>query len=157
MRAISPARPAPARDDTSIAPKPTTRAGTPLRREGGEGDFDQDLETTADHALETTAGHAVEATTEHAVEFRGERTAFQEGLMAYECILVEQEQGVAIVTLNRPDKLNAMNRPADAELHDAVTRASADDAVGCIVITGAANARSRRAATSTSSARTTAR
>jgi len=57
--------------------------------------------------------------------------------MAYECILVEQEQGVAILTLNRPEVLNAMSGKLSGELHDAVTRASADDAIGCIVITGA--------------------
>lgn len=57
--------------------------------------------------------------------------------MAYEYVLVEKEQGVAILTLNRPDKLNAMNRQLGAELHDAVTRMSADEAIGCIVITGA--------------------
>jgi enoyl-CoA hydratase/carnithine racemase len=57
--------------------------------------------------------------------------------MAYEYILVEQEHGVAILTMNRPDKLNAMNRHLTAELHDAVKQMSADDAVGCIVITGA--------------------
>lgn len=57
--------------------------------------------------------------------------------MAYEHILVEQADGVGIVTLNRPDKLNAMNRQLSAELHDAVTLMSADDAVGCIIITGA--------------------
>ena len=57
--------------------------------------------------------------------------------MAYECILVEQEQGVAILTLNRPEVLNAMSGKLSGELHDAVTRACADDAIGCIVITGA--------------------
>jgi len=57
--------------------------------------------------------------------------------MAYEYILVEKEHGVAILTLNRPDKLNAMNRQLSAELHDAVTQMSADEAIGCIVITGA--------------------
>lgn len=57
--------------------------------------------------------------------------------MTYEYILVEQEQGVGILTLNRPDKLNAMNRQLTAELHDAVTQMSADEAIGCIVITGA--------------------
>jgi enoyl-CoA hydratase/carnithine racemase len=57
--------------------------------------------------------------------------------MAYEYIVVEQEHGVAILTLNRPDQLNAMNRQLTEELRDAVTRMSADEAIGCIVITGA--------------------
>ena len=56
--------------------------------------------------------------------------------MDYEHILVEVEEGVAIITLNRPDKLNAMNRKLMQELHGAVKRMEADDAVGCIVITG---------------------
>src|SRR5581483_5055362 len=47
------------------------------------------------------------------------------------------EDGVAILTLNRPDKLNAMNRLLSRELRDAVLAADADDEVGCIVITGA--------------------
>lgn len=57
--------------------------------------------------------------------------------MKYEHILTEIEDGVAIVTLNRPEKLNAMNRKLGDELHHAVKAAEADDAVGCIVITGA--------------------
>jgi enoyl-CoA hydratase/carnithine racemase len=57
--------------------------------------------------------------------------------MSYEHILVEIEDGVAVLTLNRPDKLNAMNRQLSGELRDAVKRMDADDAVGCIVITGA--------------------
>jgi enoyl-CoA hydratase/carnithine racemase len=57
--------------------------------------------------------------------------------MAYEYILVEEEQGVGILTMNRPDKLNAMNRQLTSELHDAVTQMAADPAIGCIVITGA--------------------
>ncbi len=43
--------------------------------------------------------------------------------MAYEYILVEREPGVAILTLNRPDQLNAMNRQLSEELHDAVKQA----------------------------------
>src|SRR5437773_11873034 len=56
-----------------------------------------------------------------------------------DCVLVEKTEGVAILTLNRPEQLNAMNHQLNAELHDAVTRMSADDDVGCIVITGAGN------------------
>ncbi len=52
-------------------------------------------------------------------------------------VLVEKTDGVAILTMNRPDQLNAMNQALSAELHDAVVRMSADDEVGCIVITGA--------------------
>ena len=52
-------------------------------------------------------------------------------------ILVEKTQGVAIVTMNRPEQLNAMNAQLGTELREAVTRMSADDDVGCIVITGA--------------------
>ncbi len=52
-------------------------------------------------------------------------------------ILVEKTQGVAIVTMNRPEQLNAMNAQLGAELREAVKRMSADDDVGCIVITGA--------------------
>ncbi len=57
--------------------------------------------------------------------------------MSYEHILVDNEDGVAVITLNRPDKLNAMNRKLGQELHHAVKQAEADDAIGCIVITGA--------------------
>jgi len=59
--------------------------------------------------------------------------------MDYAYILAEQVDGVAILTLNRPESLNAMNQQLSAELHDAVTKASADEAIGCIVITGAGN------------------
>src|SRR5919201_715185 len=59
--------------------------------------------------------------------------------MSDEHILVETVDGVAIVTLNRPAQLNAMNHRLSAELHEAVTKASADAGVGSIVITGAGN------------------
>src|SRR5262252_2395353 len=57
--------------------------------------------------------------------------------MTYEHILVEKEDGVGLVTLNRPEKLNAMNRRLSSELHNAVKELDADDTIGCIVITGA--------------------
>ena len=56
--------------------------------------------------------------------------------MTYEHILVDVEDGVTIITLNRPEKLNAMNRKLNEELHHAVKAAEADDAIGCIVLTG---------------------
>jgi len=58
-------------------------------------------------------------------------------MTTYEHILADVEDGVSILTLNRPEKLNAMNRQLQQELHHAVKRAEADDAIGCIVITGA--------------------
>ena len=57
--------------------------------------------------------------------------------MTYAHILVEHEVGVGIVTLNRPEALNAMNRRLGAELLDAVKILEADDTIGCLVITGA--------------------
>ena len=57
--------------------------------------------------------------------------------MDYEHILVEAEHGVAILTMNRPEQLNAMNRQLSSELHAAVMQAEKDAAIGCIVITGA--------------------
>src|SRR5262245_60972680 len=57
--------------------------------------------------------------------------------MAYETLLVEQVGGVGILTLNRPESLNALNHQLSEELHDAVTTMSADPAIGCIVIRGA--------------------
>jgi enoyl-CoA hydratase/carnithine racemase len=57
--------------------------------------------------------------------------------MSFEYILVEKVDGVAILTLNRPAQLNAMSAQLSAELHEAVTSMTADDEVGCIVITGA--------------------
>ena len=54
----------------------------------------------------------------------------------YETLLVEHEDGVAILTLNRPEVLNAMNTQLNAELYHAVSAADADQDVGCIIITG---------------------
>jgi enoyl-CoA hydratase/carnithine racemase len=61
-------------------------------------------------------------------------------MSSYEHILVEIEDGVGVLTLNRPDKLNAMNRRLSSELRDAVKAMDANDGVGCIVITGAGRA-----------------
>ena len=60
--------------------------------------------------------------------------------MTYEQILYEVIDGVALVTLNRPDKLNAMTAQMGAEMGDAMAEADADDAVRAVVLTGAGRA-----------------
>lgn len=50
------------------------------------------------------------------------------------------QNGVAILTLNRPDVLNAFNDELGSGLLEGVREASADEAVRCIVITGAGRA-----------------
>jgi len=57
--------------------------------------------------------------------------------MADQVVLVEKTEGVAILILNRPEQLNAMNAQLSAELREAVARLTDDDEVGCLVITGA--------------------
>ena len=57
--------------------------------------------------------------------------------MAYEQIVYEVDSAVAVVTLNRPDKLNAMTAQMGAELEDAMAEADGDDDVRAVVITGA--------------------
>ena len=57
--------------------------------------------------------------------------------MEYETILVSKTDGVALITLNRPDVLNAMNYHLVAELDRAITDAENDDDIGAVVITGA--------------------
>jgi enoyl-CoA hydratase/carnithine racemase len=57
--------------------------------------------------------------------------------MSYDFIDVVHRDGVAILTMNRPEVLNAMSNQLTRELHDAVTQSCADDTVGCIVVTGA--------------------
>lgn len=57
--------------------------------------------------------------------------------MAYEDILYRVEDGIAVVTLNRPDKLNAWRGQMDLDVRDAMRKASDDPAVRVIVLTGA--------------------
>ncbi len=61
--------------------------------------------------------------------------------MAYENIIAEtKDGGVALITLNRPDALNALNDALINELGEAIDGFEADDAIGCIVITGSEKA-----------------
>ncbi|MBN8607793.1 MAG: enoyl-CoA hydratase [Caulobacterales bacterium] len=60
--------------------------------------------------------------------------------MTYENILVETDAGVGIIRLNRPKALNALNDALIAELSSALDAFEADDAIGCVVITGSEKA-----------------
>lgn len=52
-------------------------------------------------------------------------------------VLTEDVDGVRIITLNRPDSLNALNDAIMAPLADATRDAANDPGVGCVVVTGA--------------------
>ena len=56
--------------------------------------------------------------------------------MKYEHIKYEVAEGVAIITLNRPEKLNAFDNKMLKEWHDAISSADKDDEVRVIVLTG---------------------
>jgi enoyl-CoA hydratase len=51
-------------------------------------------------------------------------------------ILSTAENGIATLTINRPEKLNALNRETIKELHDAIAALAADETVRVIVLTG---------------------
>ncbi|HWP34640.1 MAG TPA: enoyl-CoA hydratase-related protein [Thermodesulfobacteriota bacterium] len=55
----------------------------------------------------------------------------------YETLLFEVVDRVAVITVNRPQKLNALNARTVAELTDAFTRVRNDPAIGAAVLTGA--------------------
>ena len=55
---------------------------------------------------------------------------------SYETIRYEPVAGVATLTLDRPERLNAMTPTMLAELHDAFDRADGDDEVRVVIVTG---------------------
>ncbi len=57
--------------------------------------------------------------------------------MSYETITYERRDAVALITLNRPDRLNAWTPQMASEQADAIGTANDDEAVGAIVMTGA--------------------
>ncbi len=57
--------------------------------------------------------------------------------MSYESIQVEQRGAVTLITLNRPQALNALNSSVLEELIDAFAKFEADASQGCAVLTGA--------------------
>jgi enoyl-CoA hydratase len=55
----------------------------------------------------------------------------------YQHILIERDELVGIVTLNRPEQLNALNFQLVRELGNALQEFDRDETIGCIIITGA--------------------
>lgn len=60
--------------------------------------------------------------------------------MAYKTIIVETDDHITTIRLNRPDALNALNAELLSELADAVQEASGNNKVRCIVLTGSEKA-----------------
>lgn len=54
----------------------------------------------------------------------------------YETLIYEKNNGVATISLNRPEVLNAFNGQLHEDLHDALDSAAADDEVRCVVLRG---------------------
>ena len=57
--------------------------------------------------------------------------------MAYETLLLERQEGVGIITLNRPDRLNALSLALTMELDQVLAQFEHDEEVKVIIITGA--------------------
>ncbi|WP_099828053.1 enoyl-CoA hydratase [Oceaniglobus indicus] len=60
--------------------------------------------------------------------------------MAYKTIVVEIEDHIALIRLNRPDAMNALNETLLTELAEAVSDADANDKVRCLILTGSEKA-----------------
>ena len=55
----------------------------------------------------------------------------------YQDILTDIEDQILTITLNRPDRLNAWTGQMESEVRDAIEQAGNDDAIRCIIVTGA--------------------
>jgi enoyl-CoA hydratase/carnithine racemase len=64
-------------------------------------------------------------------------TAGEDDLVDYDTITYEQRGAVGVITLNRPDRLNAWTPRMASEQADAIRTANQDDGIGAIVMTGA--------------------
>jgi len=60
--------------------------------------------------------------------------------MAYEQVLTETRGRVGIVTLNRPERLNALTTTMDREMREAIEACNQDPGIGAVVFTGAGRA-----------------
>src|SRR5689334_20044006 len=63
--------------------------------------------------------------------------AFEGVLMAYATLLYARRDGIAYVTINRPDKLNALNRKVMEELGNCFHSIERDPEIRAVILTGA--------------------
>jgi enoyl-CoA hydratase len=60
--------------------------------------------------------------------------------MAYENIIFEKEESIAIITFNRPEAMNALNNKTRAEFDQAIAEVAADDDIKVLILTGSGKA-----------------
>lgn len=60
--------------------------------------------------------------------------------MAYENIIFEKEENIAIITFNRPEAMNALNNQTRAEFSQAIEDVAMDDAIKVLILTGSGKA-----------------
>jgi enoyl-CoA hydratase len=60
-------------------------------------------------------------------------------IMTSELILAEVKNGVLLITINRPDKLNALNKQTIEDLHDTLVEAENMKDINAVIITGSGN------------------
>jgi 2-(1,2-epoxy-1,2-dihydrophenyl)acetyl-CoA isomerase len=60
--------------------------------------------------------------------------------MTYKCLLYEAKDGIATLTLNRPERMNALGDTLREDFLDALTRTAADPSIRVMIITGAGKA-----------------
>lgn len=57
--------------------------------------------------------------------------------MSEEILLIEEKDGICLITLNRPDSRNALSTPLREKLVQALDKIATDDGIGAVVLTGA--------------------
>ena len=60
-------------------------------------------------------------------------------IMTSEYVLTEIKNGVLVITINRPDKLNALNKQTIEELHETLVDAENQKDIRAVIITGSGN------------------
>jgi 2-(1,2-epoxy-1,2-dihydrophenyl)acetyl-CoA isomerase len=58
-------------------------------------------------------------------------------MMQYECLLLEKKENVAVITLNRPDRLNALNMTLMREIREVLEEMKQSSEIRALVVTGA--------------------